>query len=107
MADSDPFRETLETRGMSDRDLMLATFHKTASIEAQLKAINGRVGDHHIEIHGDAAIQHVGLKELVVRNTAAIKTGKTVFATLAGVVSIIGIANLIAMLTLLTRITGG
>ena len=92
---------------MTDRELMLATYHKAAAIGDQLRDLNGQVKDHHIELYGDTGLQAVGLKEMAVRNTATIKTGKTILTTVVGVVSIIGLANLIAMLTLFARLNGG
>ena len=93
-------RETVETRGMTDRELMLDIYHRATEISGHLATLNGTVRDHNEEIYGSVEKKEPGMKEAVRAHDIDIRASKTVLKTLMAVVSIIGVGNVVALLTL-------
>ena len=79
---------------MSDRDLML-------EILGHVREQNGAVAEVMTDYYGSEERKIKGTKPQVDENTKDIATGKTVSKTLMAVVGVIGVGNIIAVLSLL------
>ncbi len=90
--------ETLETRGMSDRDLMLANHQKLDQVIRRLDEQNGTVRLLVADYYGDTLRGVEGTKPTVDRHDKDIDRGKTIGKTMIAVVSAIGAGNLILFL---------
>ena len=92
-----------EHRGMTDRDLMLKTLLRTNEavrlIQTQNSAIVTIKGDY----YGDEDRKIRGTKPMVESHEIAIDRGRTIIKTIAYALGVIGIGNIIAVLTVVAR----
>ena len=93
MADLERIR--IETAGMSDNELLL-------HVLVEVRGINGSVAKIHTDYYGDDERSIKGTKPQVENNTMTIDRGTTVVKTLMWVVSAIGVANVVALMVVLT-----
>ena len=93
-------RETIETSSMNDRELMLNVYHRTTEIAGSLATLNGTVADHNQEIYGSDEKKETGIKSTVKCHDHDLRTGKTIIKTILGIISLIGVGNLVAWVTI-------
>ena len=100
MADLERIR--IETQGMSDRELLLLIrTDQSEQLERETER-NGYLADIMSDYYGDDKRKIKGTKPQSEKNTVAIDRGTTVVKTLMWVVSVIGVANLVALMVVLT-----
>ena len=85
-----------EHRGMSDRDLMLKTL-------ALIRAQNGKLAQHDDDLYGNTARGIRGAKPLAEAHEIAIDRGRTTIRTVVWLLGVIGVGNIVAVLTFLGR----
>ena len=93
--------ETIVTRGMSDRDLMLSNNAKLDQVIEHMDEQNGKVRDLVADYYGDRKRSIKGSKQQTEENTSYIDRDRTVKRTLLAVVGVIGAGNLVALLSVL------
>lgn len=97
-------RETVETSGMTDRQLLVDMSHSIAEIAGHVQEINGGFQDHDDEIYGNPEKQIVGIKPQQVENTAYITSQRTVFKTLAVVFGVVASGEAVALAVLAAKV---
>jgi len=99
MADIERIR--IETQGMSDRELLLLIrTDQSAQLERETER-NGYLADIMSDYYGDEKRKITGTKPQVDENTILLDRGSTVVKTLMWVISVIGVANLVALMVVL------
>jgi len=90
-------RETIETRDMSDRELMLDIYHQTAEIVGHLAVLNGTVARHDEEIYGNERRDVPGLKPCQQDIKEFIAALKTTGKTVGYIIGVFGAGNIAAL----------
>jgi len=97
-------RETIETRDMSDRELMLNIYHEVGEVRGevgevrgQLKELNGTVARHSEEIYGCKDRDIPGLKPTQQDIKDFVAALKTMAKTLGYLAGIFGAGNIAAL----------
>ena len=96
-------RETIETRDLTNRELILDIYCQAAETTRHLATINGTIVDHNDAIYGNPDKHLIGVKEHTLSNCHDIQTFKTVWKTLSCLVGVIATGNLVAWITVLLR----
>ena len=96
-------KETIETKGMTNREIALEIRCRIGEVEHHLATINGTVAEHNKELYGDKETHHIGIKEHTTNNCNDLATFKIAWKVISAIVGIIASGNLIAWITLLVR----
>jgi len=78
-------RETVETREMSDRQLLLDMWVRIGEVVSRLGDLNGHISEHHEELYGSHEKHRVGVVEKVEDHDCYIVRQRTVIRVLAGI----------------------
>lgn len=99
-----PDRETLETRDLTQRTLLLDIRTRVGEIEGHLHQLNGTVASLHTEIHGDQDRQIIGIKPQVVDAAAYITAQRTGTKVLQWIIGVLGAANIAALTVVAAKV---
>lgn len=97
-------RETLETKDLTQRTLLLDIRTRVGEIEGHLGEINGSVARLHTEIHGDDARQIVGLKPQVTDVVSYVAAQRTGTSMIRWIVGALGAANIAALTVVAAKV---